>query len=623
MARIDQADVSAIKEKADIVEIIGSYLPLVQKGRAYTALCPFHDDHDPSMRIDPGRKIYKCFVCGEGGDVFKFVSKMDGLDFPGAVQKVAGMIGYPLKVTHTEPKADPNANLHALLDNYRDYCAYELRSQDGKAALSYLQSRKFDDRLISKFQIGYAPKADMSRQYLQAKGFDTDELAKAGIVTGEPGSLQPFFYERIMIPVHDANGKMAGFTARIMPDKEGPKYINTSQTVLYEKGNLIFNYHRAKNAARKAGGAVLVEGAMDVLGLEKAGIQNGLACLGTAFTDTQLSLLARLQVPITVFYDADNAGQAAVWKFGQAALQRNIPFQVVNTKNAKGKDPDEIYCTSGKQAVLDTLQNTVSFVEFAFDYLQKRYDLNNYEDKKTYANTIRDLIQRTMAPYEQQTMFDRLKDLTGFTFQVSSPSYDTGYDQGYAPDPYGYPSNYANQTSSRKFEKKGKWKTRNEPEIPVYKGIPPVDCNGRREAELNMMYAILYDQRFAHRYERGKVFFSQPDCNDLYSYIANAYHSDQEVDPVALLDVIEEPEARALLLELTRQHTDTEKIDRTYDESAVKITETMYNGQLETCSREFSSAPSKEDKLAALLKKRDATKGKLDLRNQETEEKGK
>ena len=267
----------AIRQQADIVDIISQYISLDKKGKDYKGVCPFHDDHDPSMSVSVDKQIFKCFVCGTGGNAFTFVQKMESCSFPEAVYKVATMIGYPLSIQNQtfHERVDENQVLYDALHTYIDFTQYELNSESGANCLRYLKNRHISNEMIQKFQLGYAPDASYSMRFLNAKQIPIPVLKNTGLIFDE---LNPniVFHDRFMIPIHDENGKPVGFSARrLSEDKDIPKYINTSQTPLYEKGNLIFNYHRAKETCRKEQRCILVEGAMDVLAYEKAGIHAG------------------------------------------------------------------------------------------------------------------------------------------------------------------------------------------------------------------------------------------------------------------------------------------------------------------------------------------------------------
>lgn len=587
MPRIPRQDIENIQKQADIADIISRFVPLEKKGKEYVGVCPFHDDHDPSMHVSPEKGIFKCFVCGTGGDVFRFFEKFEGLNFTQSVERVAGLVNYPLPEVQADlqrKKQDPKAPLYHALDVYRRYCAYELLSMDGQQAMAYLKERKFTPELLKKFSIGYAPSSSMSLGYLEASHIAQSDLLRTGIASQNGENLRAAFEERIMIPIEDAQGRTVGFTARILPGSSGlAKYVNTASTELYQKSSLIFNYHRVRNTCRKSGRVVLVEGAMDVLGLEKAGIQDGLACLGTAITDEQIQMLKALNTPVTVFYDADRAGRDAVWHFGNLALKAGLPFMVASWKG--GKDPDEIYCTQGAQAVLKAVSATVSFTEFAFDYLKGRYDLSNYENKKAYASTLRSLIQTNLEPFERASWLERLEQETGFHYS---------------------------EAASVMPGEKPVFRRPRQTMVPLPAVLPGVD-----QAEKTVLYAMLCDARYADRFRQELGFFSLEACQMLSLYIYQAYRTISAIDPIALEQVIDEPEVQELLHELCGWPDKRETIEQEFEDALIRLHSSLYDRQIQSLQSQVRQVSREGDLPRALqLSKeiRELTAKKLKLR---------
>lgn len=578
---IDRSVLDALRSKTDIVDLIGRFLPLEKKGKDYVTVCPFHDDHDPSMRINADRQIYKCFVCGAGGDVFTFFQKYEGLSFTESVQRVADLAGFPLQIeTRSAPKQeDPRADLFETLQVFTAYCGYELFSADGKAALSYLESRRFDKAMLDTFQIGYAPARSMVEEFLQARIQQTSLLEQTGLIYPDSGGrIRPVFTDRIVIPIHDPLGNPVGYTARILPGSEqSAKYINSPTSELYDKSHLIFNYHRAVKAAKKSGRLILVEGAMDVLGLAKAGLMEGIACLGTAMTDAQLSLIARCNVPVTVFYDQDGAGRKAAYCFGLQALNAGIRFSVV--KSDLAKDPDDIFITQGSEALITTVNKTVSFAEFCFDYLQSVFDLDNYEDKKSYARQMEHLIRTTLEPFEQKSWLDQLAEKTGFTFSA---------------------------VRTRGKEKKSS--------VPLAGTIPlPARQPGRLQAEKSILWAMLYHQDYLELFKQQVGFFADPACAQLYAYINYAYQKNADIDPVALKEEIEEEDVQELLVELSEWPDYSDNIAGHFRDSLCKIKRDILSLQIETVLQQMqqSADPARKMQLAQQAAKLSAMKNQV------------
>lgn len=572
--RIPEADVQAIKEKADIVEIISQYLPLEKQGKEYVGVCPFHDDHSPSMRVSPDKQIFKCFACGAGGDAIGFVSKYEKISFVDAVAKVAAKIHYPLQIKQAAPAApNPNKPLYDALDLFTAYGRYELASKDGQAARNYLVSRKFNKQILDTFQIGYAPSFNMVSEYLQARFPDPTTLEKVGLIQVGTDRIVPCFHDRILIPIHDAQGNPVGYTARIVPPStNGAKYVNTSNSVLYQKSNLIFNYHRAAKTAHKAGRVILCEGAMDVLGLAKAGIPEGIANLGTACTDEQLNLIARLCVPVVVFYDQDAAGHKAAYKFGRKAMAAGIRFSIVSQKEAK--DPDDIFIQKGAEAVHQAVDNTVSFAQFCLDYLQTEYNLDNYEDKKQYAREMEGIIRASLEQFEQPVLFSKLQELTGFSFE-------------------------ANPAPRRSYSSK---KSQMRPAVPL-QTLPA--SQGRLQAEKAVLWSMLNDENYIRQYQNEVGVFANEDCQKLALYIQSAYQNHRQIDPVELFSIIEEESVRGLLAELAEWPDYSESTHGLFSESVVKIKHEFISHQIDELNRKMKTVQNMSDMKTLMNQKRE------------------
>ncbi len=418
MSRLSEQEINEIRAKADIVEVIAHYLPITRKGRSYSAVCPFHDDHDPSMSISAEKQIFKCFVCGSGGNVFSFVQKYEQLSFIEAVYKVAEIVGIPLERPQElmYERIDPKTTaLHKVCHDTIEYTHYQLRTPDAQSILAYLHQRGLSDEIIDRFELGYNPPNDALYRFLHAKKHEDEHLVDAGVVRMGPQGMNDVFYHRIMIPIHDENGNPVGFSARRIGDGAEAKYINTQETPIYHKGDLIFNYHRAKGEARKEKCVYLVEGAMDVLALEKVDHHNAIAMLGTACTKEQLKLLSRLGVDVVVCYDGDQAGRNATYKFGKLA-KGILSFTIVENKTAL--DPDEIIEAYGRDELKKTLHKTISWIDFLFAYLMHKYDLENYSQKKEYAKELAEEIASLKDEFEKKNYYIRLRELTGFDMDV-------------------------------------------------------------------------------------------------------------------------------------------------------------------------------------------------------------
>ena len=419
--RLSEEEIAAVRNRADIAEVIGHYLPLVKKGRSVTCVCPFHDDHNPSLSISQEKQIYKCFVCGAGGNVFTFVQNYENISFPEAVARVAELTGTPLSFDPAALKtpADPRkAALYKVLQETIRYTHYQLSAQAGIPVRKYLQERSIDEAVIEKFEIGWNGPGDELLRFLKAKGYSEQDMVAGNVVRLSESGLHDVFASRITFPIHDSLGNPIGFTARSMDPQATSKYINTTETPIYVKGRTLFNYHRAKPAARRENRILLCEGVTDVLAMDRAGIENAVATLGTACTREQLRLLRQCSTHLTFCYDGDQAGRNATYKAGQLALEAG--FEVGVVVNATGLDPDEIVRQQGPQQLQQMCRKEQTWMEFVLDYLSSRYDLENYSEKKEFARLAAEQIRKLSDDFDRQNFARQLQQMTGFELDLSA-----------------------------------------------------------------------------------------------------------------------------------------------------------------------------------------------------------
>lgn len=364
----------AVLHHCDIVDVVSHYITVHKAGSGHVALCPFHDDSNPSMQISKSKQIFKCFVCGEGGNAISFVSKFEKIPYREAMKKVAEISGYSdprLQQVPTFKVVDESKNrLYKALGDLQTYYRYSLSIPEGEKAREYLSSRNLDQEIQERYGIGYAPKdGGKTISFLQLKKHSLKVLEEAGVATNNGKDR---FQGRITFPIHNPDGQVIGFSARRFEEgQEGGKYVNSPESTIFHKGNILYNYHRALPASRIEGCCYLCEGFMDVIALHKAGIDSSLALMGTALTKEHASLLRKLKCEIRIALDGDGPGQEATLKTANLLHKENIPFKIVDYQGDT-RDPDEILNQEGKDALLARLNRTIS----AFDFT-----LNHYRSK--------------------------------------------------------------------------------------------------------------------------------------------------------------------------------------------------------------------------------------------------
>ncbi len=415
MAYISDEEIKAVREHADIVDVISHYIQVHHKGKSYVALCPFHDDHSPSMSISPDRQIYKCFVCGNGGNVFTFVQNYEKISFPEAVGRVAEITGYHLSVQPQAQKTvkDPHKEaLHKVLEESVNFTAYQLDSQAAVKEKEYLGKRGLDASVREVFQIGYNPPGDSLSLFLKAKGYSEKDIVGANVGRITESGLHDVFSDRITFPIHDIDGNPIGFSARTIDPENKAKYINTNDTDVFIKGDIVYNYHRAKLEARRNGKVYVCEGVTDVIAFYRAGLKNAVCTLGTSCTASQIRLLKKIAAKVVFCYDGDHAGQAATWRAAKMAKEAGCDIAIVLNKT--GKDPDEIIRDNGSDALKEMVSHEISWMEFVLQFLQQETNMDSYLAKK-------EMVQKAMAeinalPDEMDRRYftDQLSRMTGF-----------------------------------------------------------------------------------------------------------------------------------------------------------------------------------------------------------------
>ncbi len=333
--------VELVRSQADIVEIIGEFVPLRRRGRSYVALCPFHKERTPSFSVSPERGIFKCFGCGKGGNVFTFLMEYHGISFTEAVRMVAHRIGIdiPEQQAQDAPIRSEKEQLYRVLRAATDFFVQQLHSPAGQAARLYLERRGIRKQIIEQFQLGYAPAGwDTLQITLRQQGFSPELLAKAGLVVETEKSTYDRFRHRLIFPIFHSFGQVVGFGARRLREEDTPKYLNSPQTMVYDKSQVLYGLYQARDAIRREQTAVIVEGYMDVLTLVQAGIPNVVAACGTALTAQHLRMLKRYAPAIALLYDQDEAGQQAAVRAVELAFATGIDVFVVQLP--EGEDPD-------------------------------------------------------------------------------------------------------------------------------------------------------------------------------------------------------------------------------------------------------------------------------------------
>ncbi len=406
---IDQ--VQDVKERIDIVSLVGTYVPLQKKGRHYQALCPFHEEKTPSFIVSPELQLFKCFGCGKAGDVFTFLQEIEGMSFAEALQVLAEQASVTLIKRTKTPQEQKQAVLIKLNELAADVFHHLLKSHaSGERARSYLEHRGLTPETIDRFKLGYAPERwDFLSEYLRKKGFSEREVTAAGLcVLKKEGGVYDRFRGRLMFPLVDTRGEIVGFSARALDKNQEPKYLNSPESLIFSKSKFLYGYHSARGEIKKTNCAVLVEGVMDVITPSQAGLTNFVAPLGTALTSSQLNLLSKLTSKLVFCFDSDNAGLEATKRGICLAQERNFDVLVVILQGSK--DPDEALRLAPEK-FKQQLEEALPVMDYYFHTAINQYNPASAQGKKRISEYLLPAIKSLASPVERSHYLRRLSEV--------------------------------------------------------------------------------------------------------------------------------------------------------------------------------------------------------------------
>ncbi len=422
---ISQEEIVRISEKADIVEIVSRYVNLKKSGKNYRGLCPFHSEKTPSFFVNPEKQIFHCFGCGIGGDVFKFLMKIENITFPEAVEKVGKEVGIEInfqkkKVSNNEKDEIIKANEFAT----KKYLELIFSSQ-GKIAFEYLYNRNFDENSIKNFSLGYAPyEKNFLVKKVEAEGLNKEIFIKAGLIS-EDGE-KDVFRNRIMFPIMNWNGDIIGFGGRVIEDNIMPKYLNTKENLIFNKSRSLYGLYWAKDSIKEKNYAIIVEGYFDVLKLYINNIKNVVAPMGTALTEGHLNILRRYTDRILLVFDSDSAGINASIRNLENILKNN--FEVKLCPLPTGFDPDKFIDEFGKEPFLKMLNNSQNFIDFMINVESKSFDIESPRGKSLFVKEISKLVSLIPDEIERNEYIKYLSEKTNVEKEIVKKYIDETMD---------------------------------------------------------------------------------------------------------------------------------------------------------------------------------------------------
>lgn len=419
MPRYSDELINEIFSQSDIVDYVSQYVKLRKNGRDYTGLCPFHKEKSPSFHVNQDKQLFHCFGCGAGGNLVQFVMKAEGLDFVEALKLMADRAGIIL------PDEDSVIDDKAYQLKKRIYSMNKLAARffyntltnadTGKIALEYFAARKITPKTINKYGLGYAPDSfDSLKSYMNTQGYSDDDLLTAGLCVTRNGKIYDKFRGRVMFPIIDLRGNVVAFGGRIITDaeKDGykpPKYLNSAETPVFNKGKNLFSLNLAKKDS--AAQCILCEGYMDVISVYQTGITNIVATLGTALTENQAKLLMKYTNEILLCYDSDEAGQAATRRAIEIINGVGGRCRIMRLKNAK--DPDEYIKNNGIELFRKAIENALPSTEYLIRMLKTRYDIDNPDGKTLFINDAAGILSTLTSAVEIDVYVKKISDETG------------------------------------------------------------------------------------------------------------------------------------------------------------------------------------------------------------------
>jgi DNA primase len=406
VSRVKSESVEAVRQAADIAEVVSGYTDLRRSGARFTGLCPFHDERTPSFSVDPSAGLYYCFGCQAGGDVFGFLMEKEGLEFRDAVEQLADRYGVELAFDSKDPGEDERRRgrertLAVLAKTARFYERYLWESDEARGARTYLESRGLQRAALEQFGVGFAPSAwDRLLMRAQQDGFSVKELHDAGLAQrSREGRTYDRFRGRIMFPLRDTRGRVLGFGARALREGQEPKYVNSPETAVYRKGRSLFGIDLARQHATRADRVIVVEGYTDVIALHQAGIGNAVAAMGTALTDEQVAELARLAHTMLLAFDADRSGREAMLRVQRAARGRGVDLKVIPLPD--DKDPCDLLQGEGSEVFASREEQAVSFLRFQVESVMEGANVSSAADKDRLIEELRPVFADAEASAER------------------------------------------------------------------------------------------------------------------------------------------------------------------------------------------------------------------------------
>ncbi len=424
MRGFDGKFIEELKDKNDIVDVIGRYVRLEQRGGTFWGNCPFHHEKTPSFAVNSQGQFFHCFGCNKSGDVITFISEIESLDFSDSVKFLADRAKIPLPEIgendeRVKEQKKRRERLLALLKDAARFYARNLKTQQATPHVDYIYKRKISSEYVAKFGIGASLDYDGLPKHLRSLGYTDEEMTASGAVGEKNGKYYDALAGRLIIPVIDRFGNVIAFCGRIIDNRQNVgKYVNTRETAVFSKGKNLFNINNLKKLKNEVGldGVIIVEGHMDVISLYQAGIKNVVASMGTALTNDQARMLKRYTDKVYICYDGDSAGKKATVRGLDILRDQGIEVKVVSLPN--DMDPDEVVTKYGAEAYKKCVDEALPLIDFKLELLKSEYDVKTVDGKRKYVSAAVKVIRESPSPAEQEDLLKTVRDVTGTTFEA-------------------------------------------------------------------------------------------------------------------------------------------------------------------------------------------------------------
>ena len=599
---IDERTIERVREQADIVQTVSDYVLLKKAGTSYKGLCPFHSEKTPSFMVNPEKQIYHCFGCGEGGNVFSFVMKWENLSFPEAVKQLAEKNGVNVSFIKESPAQRENAKtteklyyINLAAAKYYHRLLTEL--PQGEPAREYLKGRGISEKTISKFLIGYAPFAwDQLMRHLQSQGFPLEIAARTGLIKERKSGTGYYdiFRSRIVFPIQNVRGKIVAFGGRLINDEaddaaESPKYLNSPESPIYEKGANLYGLNLAIEHIRQQKNAVLVEGYMDLITAHQADVRNVVASLGTALTKRQVKLLKRFAPQVTMVFDADAAGRAAAEKGHGIFLEEGLKVRAASLP--ADSDPDEFIKQQGAEAFTEEINKSTPLMEFIIDNAVAENDLSTIQGKVDCVSSALPFLARIENSVERGEYIKLLSE------KASVPEKDIQADLG--------------RSSTRARGRA------HSPQRDTLKAEAEKDRYSAAEGQL--LHLILHQKEIldSHSERLKPALFKHEEYNQIIKALLKLDDRKQNQSLSGLIDILEGDRARQLASQMMMQQMDLDDWQRTTEECLKLLEERAAEPGVSTVEMlnktalELKEAESRGEEIGSLLRKLQELRSRL------------